>query len=501
MPQSQRVHNYIAGQWLPAASEATLEDRSPHDWRVALGIFPRSQKEDAHKAVAAAREAFSAWRRLSRIKRAEYLDAVAQMVKRDQEALAYLMAQECGKPLVECRADVVEGLHTLQYWFGRARMPLGDVLASEIAEKDSFTLRKPKGVVVCITPWNFPFAIPLWLICPSLMEGNTVILKPAEETPLMAERIARYFHEAGLPPGVLNVVHGYGEEAGWPLVVHPETDVVLFTGSYQVGSMIRQETAKDPRKFAVCEMGGKNAMIIFEDCDFDLTVNAAIMAAFRTSGQRCVSASRLFVQESILERFTQAFVEKARRLRMGDPTREDVFIGPLITPQAREKVEGYNRLAKEEGAQVLLEVGRPPDSDLQYGNYIGPFIYRMEHDSRKRVLREEVFGPHVAIIPFTDAEDAVRKYNDADYAFALSVCTRDYRKQRFIREECEFGVGYVNLPTIGAEVHLPFGGLRRSGTGMPSASALADAVTHRVSWTVNYGTEIRMAQGLTSEVP
>jgi|FaiFalFF_MnMetaG_3_1042247.scaffolds.fasta_scaffold00906_1 aldehyde dehydrogenase (NAD+) len=501
MASPLRLLNYVAGRWTPAAGEATLEDRSPHDWRRVISIFPRSQGEDAHRAVLAAREAFPSWRRLSRIKRAEYLDAVAQMVKRDQEELALLMAQESGKPLVECRADVVEGLHTLQYWFGRARMPLGDVLASEIAEKDSFVFRKPKGVVVCITPWNFPFAIPLWLICPSLLEGNTVVLKPAEETPLLAHRIAQYFEAAGLPPGVLNVVHGYGEEVGWPLVVHPETDVVLFTGSYQVGSLIRQETAKDPRKFAVCEMGGKNAMVIFEDCDFDLAVNAAILAAFRTSGQRCVSASRLFVQEGILERFTQAFGEKARRLRIGDPTREDTFIGPLITPEAREKVERYNHLAKEEGAHVVLEVGRPLDPDLRYGAYIGPFVYLMEHEGRKRVLREEVFGPHVAIIPFSDMEDVIRKYNDADYAFALAVCTRDYRKQRLLREECDFGVGYVNLPTIGAEVHLPFGGLRRSGTGMPSAAALADAVSHRVSWTVNHGVEIRMAQGLTSQVP
>lgn len=500
MPQPYRGRNYIGGQWVAAATEETFEDRSPSDTRLLLGTFPRSGEKDAQAAVQAAKEAFPQWSRMSKLQRAEYLDTFAQLVKRDSQELARLMAQECGKAINEARADVVEGLHTAQYWFGRARMNYGEVLASEVAEKESYALRRPKGVVACITPWNFPFAIPLWLVCPSLVEGNTVVLKPAEETPLMAQRLMELFEEAGLPPGVLNLVQGYGEEAGWPLVTNPDVDVVLFTGSYQVGSQIKQEVARDYKKFAVAEMGGKNAMIIFDDADFDLAVNAAVLSSFKTTGQRCVSASRLIVQEGIFPRFTQAFTERAKALKVGDPLAEDTFMGPLVSEAGLKKVLSYNQLAKEEGAQVMLDGERLKAGAYRHGYYASPFVYVMPHSSEKRVLREEVFGPHVALIPFHTLEEAVHIHNDCEYGFALSVCSRDYRKIRTVRDQCYFGVGYVNLPTIGAEVHLPFGGLKKSGTGMPSAAALADAVTHRYSWTINHDMEIKLAQGLRADV-
>lgn len=491
--------NYIGGRWV-ATGEHTFEDRNPANTEQLLGVLPRSGAREVDDAVAAARAAFPAWRRESRIRRAEYLDAFVQLVKRDQEELAQLMSRESGKCLTEARADVVEGIHTAQYWFGRARTPSGEVLSSEIPEKDSYVHRKSKGVVAAITPWNFPFAIPLWLICPSVAEGNTVVFKPAEETPLTGQRIVEYFEKVALPSGVLNLVHGYGEEAGWPLVVHPQVDVVLFTGSAAVGSKIKEACAQDYRKFCVCEMGGKNAMIIFDDADFDLAVNAAVLSAFRTAGQRCVSAERLIVQEGIFDRFAQAFVERARRIRIGDPLDPDTFMGPLVNQAGVEKFQHYNKLAIAEGASVLLDGGRQSEGEFSRGHFVRPFVYTLRHDPKAKVLREEVFGPHVALIPFQDLEEAVRIYNDTEYGFALAVCTRDYRVIRAIREECEFGVGYVNLPTIGAEVHLPFGGLKRSGTGMPSAAALLDAVTHRVSWTVNHDTQIKMAQGLSAQV-
>ncbi|MBI4336499.1 MAG: aldehyde dehydrogenase family protein [Chloroflexi bacterium] len=494
------ARNYVGGRWVAASTEETFEDRSPADTRQLLGVVPRSSATDVEAAARAARQAYPEWRRWSRIKRAEVLDEFVQLVKRDKEELARLMAVECGKAINEARADVVEGIHTAQYWFGRARMASGEVLASEIADKESYVLHKPKGVVAAITPWNFPFAIPMWLICPSLVEGNTVVFKPAEETPLTGQRIVEYMEKAGLPAGVLDLVHGFGEEVGWPLVTHPEVDVVLFTGSAQVGSMIKEACARDYHKFCVCEMGGKNAMIVFDDADFDLAVNAAVISAFKTTGQRCVSAERLIVQQGILERFTRAFVERARRIRIGHPLNEDTFMGPLVSEAGLNKVLGYNRLAREEGAQVLLDGGRLEDGEERYGYYVRPFVYTMPHRSDSRVLREEVFGPHVAIVPFKTIEDAIAIHNDCEYGFALSVCSRDYRKIRAIREECEFGVGYVNLPTIGAEVHLPFGGLKKSGTGMPSAAALQEAVTHRVTFTINHGQEIKMAQGLQTQV-
>ena len=241
-------------------------------------------------------------------------------------------------------------------------------------------------------------------------------------------------------------------------------------------------------------------MIIFDDADFDMAVNAAVISAFRTTGQRCVSAERLIVQRGMFHRFVEAFVERARRMRVGDPLDENTFMGPLVSQAAIEKFEYYSKLAAEEGAVVHLDGGRLVEGEHSRGHFVLPFVYTMEHNSEARVLREEVFGPHVGLIPFNDLEEAIRIYNDCEYGFSLSVCSRDYRVLRAVREECDFGVAYVNLPTIGAEVHLPFGGLKKSGTGMPSAAALLDAVSHRVSWTVNYATEIKMAQGLKVDI-
>ncbi len=492
--------NYIGGRWLAASSERSFERHNPANTDDKVSVMPRSDSDDVDSAVKAARKAFQEWQKVSKIRRGECLDAFAQLVKADAEELARLMVRESGKAINEARADVVEGIHTAQYWFGRSRMALGEVYASEIADKESYMLRKPRGVVAAISPWNFPFAIPLWLICPSLLEGNTVVFKPAEETPLVGQRIVEYFEKAELPAGVLNLVHGFGEEAGWPLVTHPEVDVVLFTGSYEVGSKIKQYCAADYKKMAACEMGGKNGMIVFEDADIDMAANAAILSAFKTAGQRCVSASRLIVHNQVVNTFVEKFVDLATRIIVGDPLDESTFAGPLVSEAATKKVAMYNDLAKKEGAQVLLDGGRMRGDGFDKGYFFSPFVYRMEHRHDSRVLREEVFGPHVAIIPFGSVDEAVQIYNDADYGFSLAVWSDDYRKIRRVRDECEFGVGYVNLPTIGAEVHLPFGGIKKSGSGLPSGAALTEVVTHKVAWTVNNAREIKMAQGLSARV-
>ncbi|MPZ23054.1 MAG: aldehyde dehydrogenase family protein [Dehalococcoidia bacterium] len=492
--------NYINGRWVDAGGGETFPDRNPSNWDEVIAAAPRSGAEDADAAVAAAREAFEGWRALSRIKRAEYMDAVVQLAKGDTDELAAAMALECGKPINECRADVVEGIHMLQYCFGRARMADGYALASEIAEKDAFVLRKPKGVAVAITPWNFPFAIPTWLIGPSLTEGNTVVFKPSEETPIVGQRLVEYFDHVGLPPGVLNLVQGFGEEVGEPLVQHPDVNVVLFTGSYAVGSHIRQEVAKFSNKMAACEMGGKNAMIVSESARMEIAVPAALISVFKTTGQRCVSAERLLVHESRIDEFTERFVAGARGLRVGDPLSDDTFMGPLINRDQIEKTAYYNKLARDEGGDVLLDGAAPEVAGFPNGNWAGAFAYRMDYRPDARVLCEEVFGPHAAIVPFHDVEDAAHIYNATEYGFSLAVISEDYRELRRLQDVCDFGVGYVNLPTIGAEVHLPFGGLKRSGTGLPSASALIDVVTHRVAWTVNHAPDIKMAQGMSSAI-
>lgn len=488
----------IADRWFDPL-EKRFESHNPAHLDQVVGVFPSASAEVANEAVAAARAAFPAWRRTSRIYRAELFDNLAQIVKREVDNLAELMARECGKVISECRAEVVEGLHMIQYVFGTGRMPIGDVLASEIAEKDAFMRRKPWGVVAVITPWNFPFAVPLWMLGPSLLEGNTAVFKPSEDTPAIGQRLVELFEEAGFPPGTVNLVHGDGP-VGEALVRNPDVHVVLFTGSYEVGHRIQQLSADHYDRIVACEMGSKSAVIVCPDARLDLAVTASVISAFKTSGQRCVSASRLLVAENLFDRFVDKFVSTARRLQIGEPLDRNNFTGPVIHRAAVDKVERYNELAREEGAQVLLDGGRMKTADGSPGCFLSPFVYRMDHHPGARCIREEVFGPHVAVIPFKTNEDAVRIYNDTEYGLSLAVITEDYRAMRYFREECQFGMGYVNLPCIGAEVHLPFGGVKKSGNGHPSAAGLVETVTHKVSWTVNHGTEIKMAQGLTTEI-
>jgi len=498
MSTTMTGRHFVAGQWLSADGD-TFPSRSPANRNQVIGVFPAGSAQVANDAVAAAKAAFTDWRRTSRILRAECFDRLARLIDRETDNLAHLMARECGKTLGECRAEVVEGLHMVQYVFGTGRMPIGTIVASEIAEKDAFVRRKPKGVVAVITPWNFPFAVPLWMLGPSLVEGNTAVFKPSEDTPAVGQRIVELFVEAGFPTGTINLVHGQGP-VGEALVRNPDVAAVLFTGSFEVGRRIQQLSGDFWDRTVAAEMGSKSAVIVCEDCRMDLAVNAAVISAFKTSGQRCVSAGRILVSERVFDEFAKKFVDTAGRLRVGDPLDPNSFTGPVINEIAVEKVVKYNKLAAEEGAEVLSAGDRLTGAAHRDGQYLSPFVYRMEHGGRVRCIREEVFGPHVALIPFQTNEDAVRIYNDTDYGLSLAVITESYRTMRLFREECDFGMGYVNLPCIGAEVHLPFGGVKKSGNGHPSAAGLADVVTHKVAWTVNHGTEIRMAQGLSVEV-
>jgi aldehyde dehydrogenase (NAD+) len=494
----------FVGEWLAARED--FESRNPANLDEVIGTFPHATNAEVAAAVDAARAAFPAWRRTSRILRAEAFDRLAQLIKRDTDSLAELMARECGKNITECRAEVIEGLHMVQWVFGSGRTGVyGEVIASEIAEKDAFTRRKPWGVVAVITPWNFPFAVPLWMLGPSLLEGNTCVFKPSEETPTIAQRLVELFVEAGFPAGTVSLIQGRGS-VGESLVKNPGVNVVCFTGSYAVGQRIQEISASIPNRIVAAEMGGKNAVIVCEDARFDLAVNAGILSAFKTTGQRCVSASRILVHESLMDRYARVFTDTASRLRFGNPLDASNFAGPLVNRKGVEKVLSYNALAKTEGVKVLADGGElvPTRSASKgagsNGCFVSPFIYLANANPATRVIHEEVFGPHVALIPFRTDEEAAAIYNDTEYGLSMAVITESYRRMRFFRDECEYGMGYVNLPSIGAEVHLPFGGVKKSGNGHPSAAALVDAVTHRTAFTVNHGTDIKMAQGLTATI-
>jgi len=341
--------------------------------------------------------------------------------------------------------------------------------------------------------------VPLWMLGPSLLEGNTAVYKPSEDTPAIGQRLVELFEEAGFPSGVINLVDG-DAEAGEALVRNAGVNVVLFTGSYDVGKHIQEISASIPDRMVANEMGSKSAVIVCEDARLDLAVTCGLVSAFKTSGQRCVSAGRVLVHEKIIDRYAERLVQTAKRMRIGNPLDGGNFTGPVINQAAVDKILGYNDLAEKEGAQILLDGGRLTSGELGRGYFLSPFIYRMNHNSRTRCIREEVFGPHFALIPFKNNEEAVKIYNDTDYGLSMAVITEDFRAMRMFRDECEYGMGYVNLPCIGAEVHLPFGGVKKSGNGHLSGVGLIETVTHKTAWTVNYGTEVKMAQGLTTDI-
>lgn len=491
--------NLINGEWISSAT--TFESRNPANNDEIIGVVPSAGKAEVDSAVAAAKKAYETWREWSWVQRADVIDRFAQLIKRDLQGLSELVTRECGKPLNEGKADAVEALHMAQYMAGLGRVPNGYTISSEIPAKDAFILKKPKGVIACITPWNFPVAIPLWVVLPSVLAGNTVVFKPSEETPICGHRLAELFHEAGFPAGVINVLHGSGEECGDPLVKHKDVAAILFTGSRAVGKYIQQQAAGEIYKFAATEMGGKNATMVLEDANLDLALNACVLGAFKTTGQRCVSTSRIIIDRKLEPEFTKRYIELVKRIQIGNGLHEHIFMGPLINKEGVQKWKHHNAKAIEEGAQVLLHGEELTKGEHASGNFVSPFVYRFDgYKKNTFCLREEAFSPHVAIIPVSGMEEAVEVYNDTDYGLAMAVITDDYRKWRWVRDHAEFGLGYVNLPSIGAEVHLPFGGVKGSGNGHPGAEGILDSVTHRIAFTVNHADEIVMAQGLSTKL-
>jgi len=499
---STLYQQYIDGEWRDTGGgEFTSENPATGEQ---LGRFRRGTHTEVEQAVAAADEAFEEWRGLSRIDRAEYLWDIYHELRDRHEELGEIVTRECGKEISEGKADVTEAWHMVEWAAGDARHPKGDVVPSEIPAKDAYMRRKPRGVTACITPWNFPVAIPFWHMAVTLVEGNTVVWKPAEQTPLCGQIIAEMFDDAGVPDGVFNLVQGYGD-AGAALVEADAVDTVLFTGSAAVGQEIAETVAADPGKQAACEMGGKNALVVTEKADLDIAVHAAVMSSFKTTGQRCVSTERLIVHTDVYEAFRERFVEVAERVAVGDPLDEGTFMGPLVEADAVEKVTGYNNLARGEGVNVLVDRADLPDEEIpeghEAGHWVGPFVYEADPDEPLRCTHEEVFGPHVALLEYEgDIERAVEIQNDTDYGLAGAIISEDYRQLNYYRDHAELGLAYANLPCIGAEVQLPFGGVKKSGNGYPSAREIIEAVTDRTAWTLNNDEDIEMAQGLSADI-
>jgi aldehyde dehydrogenase (NAD+) len=488
--------NYIGG-FLP--SRADFGSFNPAN-EEPIGYFPQSTDAEIDEALVAAQKAFPSWKALSRVQRAEYFWRLAKLLEAKVDYVANAISLETGKSLNESKAEVIEALHMTQFCFGKGREPSGDIVASELPERDSYVIRKPKGVVGVIAPWNFPFAIGgFWCSGPSLLEGNTVVFKPSELTPMVGQITAELFQDAGFPPGVFNLLHGDGD-VGAKIVNDDRVAHIAFTGSAEVGRYIRIACAKSWHKTCSCEMGSKSAVMVFADCDFDLAVSACVNSAFKLSGQRCVSAGRLLVQRTVLEKFKERFLYEVGTAVAIDPFDTppgvcSVAFGPLISSEQMKRVAEFNDLVRaDQDATVLFDGDKDGRMDGK-GYFLRPFVYQSEW-ADKMYLKQEVFGPHVAIIPFDTLEDAIRIYDNTEYGLSLGCITNDYRTMREVRNRCDAGMMYFNLGSIGAESHLPFGGIKKSGNGWPSAAGMFDAITHKIAVSINHGQSLNFPQGL-----
>lgn len=482
--------NYVNGEFVAAREDFYSVNPSTEE---NIGGFPNTLSFEIENAVYVAAQAFKTWRLTSRVQRAEYFDKLCQEIKLQQERLANAISLETGKTLNESRAEVIESLHMAQYCFAKGRESCGDVVASEIPERDSYVIRKPKGVVASIAAWNFPFNIMgFWQAGPALLEGNTVIMKPSEETPMVGQIVAELYHEAGFPPGVVNLLHGNGL-VGDQLVKHPQVSHVCFTGSSEVGMLIRKVCAESWHKTCSCELGSKSAVIVLDDADMELALSACMASAFKLSGQRCVSSGRLLIHQDLYDKFSERFAELAKNVIVGDPFNEpNAFFGPLINRTQFDRVNHFNEMTRKHLSTKVLVEGRKLGDK---GWFLTPHVYQSPW-SEKPYLKQEVFGPHVALVPFKDIDEAVFIYNDTDYGLALGCITNDYRKMKYIRQRCDAGMIYFNLGSIGAESHLPFTGVKRSGNGGSSAAGMFDNVVHKVAVTVNHSETMNFPQGL-----
>ena len=488
--------NYYDGKFQKIDHAEKFDNINPCNEQ-SIGKFQQSTAEEITHVCESAKKAFFKWRKLSRVKRAEYLLRVAEIVERRKKALAQAISLETGKNYNESIAEVNEALHMAQYAFGSGRTPQGEAVASEISDKDSYMLRKPKGVIAIISPWNFPLAIgAFWCAAPAIVEGNTVILKPSEDAPLASQIAAEIYHEAGIPAGVFNLIHGDGE-VGHYLAKNKEVDHICFTGSAEVGQHIRRVCADSWHKTCSCEMGSKSAVIVFDDANFDLAISASLASAFKLSGQRCVSAGRLIVHRNIYDKFVDSFHRFARQVSYGDPLHRGLvgenpaYMGPLINEQQFNRVLKYNQMVRDDPeAEIVLD-----SHHEKPGYFVSPMVYKTEWRNVP-YLKQEVFGPHVAIIPFDSTDEAITIYNDTDYGLAVGVVTEDFKKARICRDRCEYGMCYWNGGSIAAESHLAFGGVKKSGNGYPSAARTVRAVTHEVSWTVNHAEFLEFPQGM-----
>jgi aldehyde dehydrogenase (NAD+) len=489
----QTFQNSIGGKWVDACSKRTFENRNPADQADLIALFPASDAADIDAAVRAARKAYDSWRLVPAPKRAEVIFRTGELLMKKKEEIARLMTREMGKVLKETRGDVQEGIDTAFYAAGEGRRLFGQTTPSELPNKFALSIRVPIGVCGLITPWNFPMAIPTWKLFPALVCGNTAILKPASDTPATASSLVELLIDAGLPPGVVNLVHGSGTDAGDPLARHDGVDLVSFTGSTEVGRQIATIGGEKLKRVSL-EMGGKNPQIVMEDADLDLAVEGALWGAFGTTGQRCTATSRLIVQREVKKRFTDALVARAEKLKLGNGLEESVEMGPLINGKQREKVDEYVKIGREEGARLLTGGKHGAEAALERGFFYQPTVFDRVNPSM-RIAQEEIFGPVTAILEVGNLDEAIRVANGTKYGLSSSIYTQDVNRALKAIRDLEAGITYINSPTIGAEVHLPFGGVKETGNGHREAgTTVLDIFSEWKSVFLDYSGRLQKAQ-------
>ncbi len=485
--------NYINGEWVEGTGGSSIEDRNPANRDELVGMFPSSTEADVNRAVDAAKEAYRRWRLTPAPKRGEILYRAAEILVARKEDYAREMTREMGKVLAETRGDVQEAIDMTYLMAGEGRRQFGQTTPSELPNKFAMAVRAPIGVAALVTPWNFPMAIPSWKIAPALVMGNTVVIKPAEDTPYSTYNFVQVLAEAGLPHGVVNVVNGTGPEVGGPLVRHPDTRLVSFTGSTEVGRIINEECAPTFKKCHL-EMGGKNIIIVMDDANLDLALDGVIWGAFGTSGQRCTAASRIAVHKKIYTEFTEKLVERAKALRVGDGLDAKVEMGPVVNEQQLTTVMKYVEIGKNEGAKLRAGGHRLENGANARGWFHEPTVFA-DVSPQMRIAQEEIFGPVVSVIPFSTFDEALEIANGVVYGLSSSLYTRNVNNAFRAMRDLETGIVYINAPTIGAETHLPFGGIKNTGNGhRESGLAALDFYSEWKSLYIDYSDKLQRAQ-------
>ena len=455
--------NFVSGKWVDAASGATFENRNPADWNDVIGSFPRSGAEDVEKAVESAKRGFAMWSRTPAPLRGDVLRRIGDLMSSRKEEIADLMTREMGKPLQETRGDVQEGIDTAYYAATEGRRLFGHTVPSELRNKWAMSFRRPIGVCGIITPFNFPMAIPTWKMFPALLCGNACIFKPAEDVPHSGTVLIEIMLEAGLPPEVIQLVHGLGEEVGAAIVSHPAIPVISFTGSTETGRIVGEICGRMHKRLSL-EMGGKNAQIVMDDADLELALEGALWGAFGTTGQRCTATSRLLLHDRIHDEMLSRLVDRVRALKLGDGRKKGTDVGPLVGKPSVEKVEKYIDIGQKENADLLVGGKRPSGDATKNGWFFEPTIFaRVAAGSR--LEQEEIFGPVLSVVRFQTVDEAFTINNDVRYGLSSSVYTRDVNVAMRALNELDNGITYINAPTIGAEAHLPFGGVKQTGNG------------------------------------